>query len=229
MKLSIIIPVYNEEATVASIIEKVKAVALPASLTKEIVIVNDGSRDNTPHVLAAYQGLENITIIHQANGGKTAALMTGFKNATGDIWLIQDADLEYDPSQYAKLLEPLLKGQTQVVYGSRFLGRIQGMEPINRWANRISNWTFSLLYGHAITDINTCYKVFTRQAFEGITIRAKNFAFETEITVKFLRKGYQILEVPIDYQARSKSQGKKIRWSTALEMFWPILKYRFCR
>ncbi len=168
-------------------------------------------------------------MIHQANAGKTAALLTGFKNASGDILLIQDADLEYDPSQYPKLLDPILKGSTQVVYGSRFLGKIEGMEPINRWANLVSNWTFRLLYKQNITDINTCYKVFTRKALEGIDIRSKNFAFETEVTVKFFQKGLTIMEVPIDYKARRHSQGKKIRWTTALEMFWPIIKYRFQR
>lgn len=152
----------------------------------------------------------------------------GFSNASGDIMLVQDADLEYDPNEYGNLLEPILKGEYQVVYGSRFLGKIQSMEFINRFANVVSNWTFSLLWGNRITDINTCYKVFTRQAFEGITITTQNFAFETEVTIKFLKKGLKIKEIPIDYKARTREQGKKIRWSTALQMYWPILKYRFC-
>jgi len=114
-----------------------------------------------------------------------------------------------------------------VVYGSRFLGCIDNMEPINRWANGISNWTFSFLYGVELTDINTCYKVFTRRAWEGMLITSKNFAFETEFTVKLLRRGFGIKEVAIDYTARSRKAGKKIKWSTALEMFWPIIKYRF--
>jgi len=227
MKLSIIIPAYNEEATIEAIILKVQAAELPENLSREIIIVNDGSQDKTVDVLSRFEGKPNIRIVHQNNQGKTAALLTGFKNATGDILLIQDADLEYDPHQYQKLLRPILERAAQVVYGSRFMGRIEGMEPINRWANNISNGTFSILYGVKITDINTCYKVFTRQAWEGMIISSQNFAFETEVTVKFLRRGYKIQEVAIDYIARSRKAGKKIKWSTALEMFWPIIKYRF--
>ncbi len=234
MKLSIVIPAYNEEATIQQIVEKVRAVALPEGLTKEIVIVNDGSKDKTATILSLLisqtppaAGQAEMIIVHQSNQGKTAALLTGFKNATGDILLVQDADLEYDPNQYAKLLKPILDGEASVVYGSRFLGKIDGMQPINRWANEISNWTFSLLYGTTITDINTCYKVFTRGAWEGMVITSKNFAFETEFTVKLLSRGYMINEVAIDYTARSRKAGKKIKWSTALEMFWPIIKYRF--
>lgn len=227
MLLSIIIPAYNEEATVAALIDKVKSVKLPKGLDKEIIIVNDGSKDGTAQVLTRYEAQSGIIILHQANAGKTSALLTGILNAKGDILLIQDADLEYDPSQYPKLLEPILIGENQVVYGSRFLGVIEGMEFINRFANMISNVTFSILYGQRITDINTCYKVFTRESFEGIKIESKNFAFETEITIKFLKKGLKIKEIPIHYQARSSQAGKKIRWSTALEMYWPIIKYRF--
>ncbi len=227
MKLSIVIPAYNEESTVEEIISKVQAAPLPERLSREIVVVNDGSKDRTGDILGRFSGQAGMVIVHQSNQGKTAALLTGFKNATGDILLIQDADLEYDPQQYTKLLQPILDGRTEVVYGSRFLGRIEGMEPINRWANEISNRTFSFLYGAKITDINTCYKVFTRRAWEGMVITSKNFAFETEFTVKLLRRGCTIKEVAIDYTARSRKAGKKIKWSTALEMFWPIIKYRF--
>ena len=134
--------------------------------------------------------------------------------------------MEYDPCQYPKLLGPILEGRAEVVYGSRFLGRIDGMEPINRWANEISNWTFRFLYGVKLTDINTGYKAFTRRALEGMVITSRNFAFETEFTVKLLSRGYTIKEVAIDYTARMRKAGKKIKWSTALEMFWPIIKYR---
>jgi len=227
MKLSIIIPAYNEESTIEEIILKVQAAPLPEGLAREMVVVNDGSKDKTADILSRFSGQADKIIIHQSNQGKTAALLTGFKNATGDILLIQDADLEYDPQQYPKLLGPILDGSSEVVYGSRFLGQIEGMEPVNRWANGISNRTFSFLYGVHLTDINTCYKVFTRRSFEGMVITSKNFAFETEVTVKFLNRGCAIKEVPIDYTARSRKAGKKIKWSTALEMFWPIIKYRF--
>ncbi len=229
MKLSVIIPAYNEESTIEAIISKVREVILPAGLEREIVVVNDGSQDKTGEILKSLASQPGLVVIHQTNQGKTAALLTGFKNATGDILLVQDADLEYDPNQYPKLLQPILDGTALVVYGSRFLGSIQGMEPVNRWANNISNRTFKLLYGVGLTDINTCYKVFVRRAWEGITIESRNFAFETEFTVKLLRRGFTIKEVAIDYTARSFKAGKKIKWTTALEMYWPIIKYRFVR
>jgi len=227
MKLSIVIPAYNEESTIEEIISRVQAAPLPGGLSREIVVVNDGSHDRTADILNRFGARADLVIVHQSNQGKTAALLTGFKNASGDILLVQDADLEYDPNQFPKLLGPILDGQTQVVYGSRFLGHIEGMEPINRWANKISNGVFSFLYGTPLTDINTCYKVFTRRALEGMTITSRNFAFETEFTVKLLSRGYTIKEVAIDYTARTAKAGKKIKWSTALEMFWPIIKYRF--
>lgn len=226
MLLSIIIPAYNEETTIASIIDKVQAVELSSEVKKEIIIVNDGSNDNTSRILARYQGQDNITVIHQDNRGKTAALLTGIKNAKGDIFLIQDADLEYDPHFYPQLLGPILNGGVEIVYGSRFLGSIEGMEPINRFANLISNWTLNFLFRVRLTDINTCYKVFTKKAFEGIIIKGSHFDMDAEMTVKFLMKKLFIHEVPISYVARSRDEGKKINLSTALKLYWRIIQYR---
>lgn len=228
LKVSIIIPVYNEEATLHTLITKVLDAHLPPGLSKETVIVNDGSTDRTREILNSFSGLDGITVVHQNNQGKTGALLTGFKNASGDIFLVQDADLEYDPSQYAQLLQPIVEGRTQVVYGSRFSGSIQGMAPVNRWANQVSNWTVNLLYGTNITDINSCYKIFTRPVLESITIKGRNFDFDTEATVKILLNGVTIMGIPIHYVARPHGAGKKINWSTAMAMYWQIIKYRFC-
>lgn len=227
-KVSIIIPAFNEAATIEAIIAKVRQVSLPENLEKEIIVVDDGSTDHTSLIVKKL--IKNDLIyLNQTNQGKASAIAKGFKMATGDILLIQDADLEYDPSQYQQLLNPILSGKTQVVYGSRFLGQIKDMAFINRAANLISNWTMRLLWQAHITDINTCYKVFTKEALSGITITAKHFALETELTIKMLSKGLLIIEIPIEYQARSRLAGKKIRWSTALQMYWPIIKYKFSK
>ncbi|HLD88481.1 MAG TPA: glycosyltransferase family 2 protein, partial [Candidatus Omnitrophota bacterium] len=226
MTLSIIIPTYNEAVTIGAVLEKVLAVPLPGGLAREIIVVNDGSTDGTADALEARVNRPQVKIIHQKNQGKAGAVRAGMKQASGDILLIQDADLEYDPAQYPGLLQPILEGRAQVVYGSRFLGNIQNMSWIDRFANNVSNTMFRWLYGAVITDINTCYKAFTRKALEGITMNARNFAFETEITVKFIQKGLFIKEIPIHYAARTRQEGKKIRWATALQMFWPILYHR---
>jgi glycosyltransferase involved in cell wall biosynthesis len=228
VKLSIIIPVYNEEKTVAQVIHGVKSVDLPG-IEREIVVVNDGSSDGTAGALGRFDGDRLVRVFHQTpNQGKTAAIRRGLKEATGDLILVQDADLEYHPSQYPSLLAPLLKGEADAVYGSRFLGTIKGMAPMNRFANVMSNKSFNLLFGTKLTDINTCFKLFRAADIKGITIESDRFAFETEATAKLIRKGVRIVEVPITYEARSIEQGKKIAWGSALGMYWGIIKYRFC-
>ncbi|MDO8580985.1 MAG: glycosyltransferase family 2 protein [Candidatus Omnitrophota bacterium] len=225
MILSIIIPVYNEEATIATIIERVLAVPFPAGFTKELVIVNDGSNDGTQEKLKAFSLNPQCRIFSlDKNQGKTAAVKLGLAQAAGDYIVMQDADLEYDPSYYPSLLEPILQGKADVVYGSRFQGTIQHMTFINRAANTISNLTINLLFHTRITDFHTCLKMFKRQALQGIDITSHHFSFDTEITVKLLKKGYTIHEVPIQYKARSREEGKKINWRTAIESYFVLLK-----
>ncbi|MBF0485478.1 MAG: glycosyltransferase family 2 protein [Candidatus Omnitrophica bacterium] len=225
--LSVVIPVFNEERTIAQVIANVLSAPLPQGFSLEIVIVNDGSKDKTADILKQCVKDPRIRIFHQDNQGKTSALLKGFKEAAGEFLLVQDADLEYDPRQYPQLLQPIVDGKTDVVYGSRFLGRIDAMEPVNRWANVMSNLTLRVLYRAYITDVNTCFKVFPRVFLNKVTIVSKNFAFETEVTVKLLKQGVRIVEVPIKYVARTREQGKKIDWVKALEMYWPLIKYRF--
>ena len=230
MKLSILVPAYNEEATIVEVIDAVKAVVLPSGMMREIVVVNDGSTDRTGRVLERFSGDSLVRVFHQTyNQGKTAALRRCIREASGDLLLVQDADLEYSPSEYPKLLEPLLAGKADVVYGSRFMGTIRHMKGVNRWANVVSNITFRLLYGKDITDINTCFKLFKAPDIKGLTIVSDHFAFETEVTAKLVKQGLKILEVPIAYEARSESQGKKINWPTALGMYWAIIRFRFSR
>ncbi|MCR4337531.1 MAG: glycosyltransferase family 2 protein [Candidatus Omnitrophica bacterium] len=227
MKLSIIIPAYNEEKTINSIVDRIRTIDLGRDIFKEIVIVNDGSTDLTKSCLERYGDDDTIKIFHQKNMGKTAALCAGIKHATGDILLVQDADLEYNPVYYSQLIAPILNGQSSVVYGSRFRGKIENMSFVNKWANIISNVVFNVIYQTHLTDINTCYKVFKREVLDGIQITSKDFCFETEVTAKLVRKKYKIHEIPIDYSARSDKEGKKINWPKAIHMFWGIIKYRY--
>jgi len=226
MKLSIIVPVFNEEKTIDTVIKKLKSLHIEG-ITKEIIIVNDGSTDETEHVLKKYNHDAELKILHHPNNiGKTSALKYGIEEATGDILIIQDADLEYNPDEIPYLVTPVLEQKAPVVYGSRFKGSIKKMKLVNRIANRISNLTFNLLYPVKLTDINTCYKVFKKNTLEGINIESQQFTFETEITAKLVNQGRHILELPINYVARSNSDGKKINWSRALQMYWGIFKYK---
>jgi len=225
-KLSIIIPVYNEERFIDIVIKKVKSIKLPGDIAKEIIIINDASTDDTGKILEQYNSDSAIKIFHQEkNTGKSSAVRLGIERSTGDIILIQDADLEYNPDDYPKLIEPIIAHKSPVVYGSRFKGTIKGMHLINRIANIVSNITLNLLYNTKISDVNTGHKVFKRDVLNDIKLISENFTFETEITAKLLNRGYEIYEVPIEYDARSKKEGKKMNWLKALQMYWGIIKY----
>lgn len=223
MKLSIIIPVFNEVSTIKQIISRVEKVELP--LEKEIILVDDCSTDGTREVLRQLNKYK--IFFHDKNSGKGSAVRTGLKSATGDIILIQDADLEYDPEEYGSLLSPILEKKASVVYGSRHIGKNKVKYPLYYVGNLALSLVTSLLYLRRITDMETGYKVFKKDVLNGINLRAKRFDFEPEITAKILKKGYRVLEIPITYACRDFKEGKKISWKDGLMALWFLLKYRF--
>jgi glycosyltransferase involved in cell wall biosynthesis len=224
-KLSVIVPVYDERNTVVEIVRRMRAVELPVDL--EIVIVDDGSTDGTRDVLRQLADSTVRVVLHEHNKGKGAAIRTGLEKVTGDLVLIQDADLEYDPEDWPKLLAPVLRGKAQVVYGSRFTGERRNMLFLHWMGNRFLSLTTNLLYNTTLSDMETCYKLFDRSVIEGITIRASRFEFEPEITAKILRRGIRIYEVPISYTGREFDEGKKITWRDGFIALWTLVKYRF--
>jgi len=223
--LSIVIPVYNEINTIEEIIKRVQA----TGLVDEIILVDDGSSDGTRDILNRYDRDPALKIIfHKKNQGKGAAVMTGIKQTTKDLILIQDADLEYDPRDYQALLQPILENLADVVYGSRFLGGPR--RSILFWnmvANKILNFTTNILYNNILTDMETGYKLFKREIIEDLNIRARGFEFEPEFTAKILKKHVHIYEVPIRFTPRLYEEGKKIRMKDAFIAIWSLVKYRF--
>jgi glycosyltransferase involved in cell wall biosynthesis len=225
--LSVIIPVYNERATVAEIIRRVRAVDVP--LTLQVIVVDDGSTDGSDKVLGALEDSTVRVITHAKNQGKGAAMRTGIAAATGDLLLIQDADLEYDPDDWMRLLDPILKGKASVVYGSRFTGERKNMLPLHWFANRILSFTTNLLYSSTLSDMETGYKLFDAEVLKGMTIVSNGFEFEPEITAKVLRRGFRIYEVPISYAGREPSEGKKITWQDGFGALAALVRFRFVK
>ena len=225
--LSVIIPVFNERATVAEVIRRVRAVDVP--LVLQVIVVDDGSSDGSDKVLNALEDSTVHVIHHKVNQGKGAAVRTGLAEAHGDLVLVQDADLEYDPNDWARLLDPILRGKARVVYGSRFTGERKNMLPAHWVGNRFLSLVTNVLYSSTLSDMETCYKLFDAQVLEGLTIVSDKFDFEPEITAKVLRRGHRIYEVPISYAGREPSEGKKITWRDGFGAVKALVKFRFTR
>jgi glycosyltransferase involved in cell wall biosynthesis len=225
MKLSVIIPVYNEEKTLREVLERV----LRVDLDKEILIVDDGSTDATRGVIAEYSNRPEVRgLFHERNRGKGAAIRTGIGHVAGDIIVIQDADLEYDPDDLPAVVAPIAAGRTGVVYGSRVLGPSTAKSAWSFYlGGKFLSWLTNTLYGSSITDEPTCYKAFRTDLLRSIPLECTGFEFCPEVTAKILKRGYPIHEVPIRYTPRSRRDGKKIRWTDGMEAVWVLVKYRF--
>ena len=225
MKLSVIIPIYNEINTLEEIISRVQK----TNLADEIVLVDDGSIDGTREIVEKYKNKNGfVVVMHEKNQGKGAAVRSGFEVAKGEIFLIQDADLEYDPREYPNLLKPLEEGLSDVVYGSRFLGASRRVAMFwHMIANKMLTLFTNILYDTILTDMETGYKVFKREVVDDMPLHSKRFEFEPEFTAKILKRKYRIFEVPITFNPRDYSDGKKIGLSDAFEAIWALIKYRF--
>jgi glycosyltransferase involved in cell wall biosynthesis len=230
MKLSIVIPVFNEERTVAQLVEKVRALDVGHGLDKELIIVNDGSSDGTREALRRFEGVDGIRVHHSpVNLGKGASLRIGFSFASGDIVTVQDADLELDPSEFKHLVEPILDGSADVVYGSRFLGGGRKGRFTFYLANRGLALLTSTLYRARLTDIETCYKVFRADVLRSLKLRASRFEIEPELTAQVLKRGYRIVELPIGYSPRSSAEGKKISWKDGFAAVAMLVNQRIAK
>jgi glycosyltransferase involved in cell wall biosynthesis len=234
--LSVIVPVFNERNTVAEIVRRMREVRLPGGLQLEIIMVDDGSSDGSDRILSALEDSTVHVVQHKHNQGKGAAIATGIGKVTGDLVLIQDADLEYDPQDWPLLLAPVLSGEARVVYGSRF-GAEHGasltaagrgnMMRLHLVGNKLLSMATSVLYRTKLTDMETCYKLFDRRVLDGMKLRAKKFDFEPEITAKVLKQGIRIHEVPITYAGREFHEGKKITWRDGFAALAALVRYRF--
>jgi glycosyltransferase involved in cell wall biosynthesis len=243
MKLSIIMPVYNEIGTIMEIVRRVQAVPLvvptgygadgsaSVEFEREIVIVDDGSTDGTRGVLRTLGGESDVvTVFHERNRGKGAAVRTGIAHASGDVLIVQDADLEYDPRDYPALLQPIVEGRSPVVYGSRFRGGpTKTMFFWHMVGNQFLTLVTNVLYNTILSDMETGYKVFTREVAEQLNLRAPGWGFDPEITAQILKRGYRIYEVPISYTGREFEEGKKVSWRDGLTVLWILIKCRLTR
>jgi len=228
-KLSIIIPAYNEKNTIEEIIRRIKVVNL-SGVEKEIIVVDDGSKDGTSEILKKIPGIKYI--FHEKNLGKGGAMKTGFKNASGDILIIQDADLEYDPNDYMAVIEPILSGRAEVVNGVRIQPKNDSRKmTVAYWLHWLGNnaitWATNWLYWNNAEEYEGCYKAFTKKLIDSIEIKTNNFDFDNELLCKILKRGYKIVDAPIYYYPRNYEEGKKINWKHGLLILWTIIKTRF--
>lgn len=221
--LSVVMPVYNERTTIDEIVRRVLAVPLRI----ELVVVDDGSKDGTSELLDALQKELKFTLLHQANAGKGAALRRGFAAVTGDIVVIQDADLEYSPEEFPQLIELICQGKADVVYGSRFLGRHRAFMFAHYIGNKFVTFATNVLYNTMLTDMETCYKAMRTEVVRSMTLKSNGFGIEPEITAKIFKRGYRVYEVPITYAGRGYQEGKKITWRAGFAALWVLLRYRF--
>jgi glycosyltransferase involved in cell wall biosynthesis len=227
MKLSIIIPVYNEARTVGAVIDKVRGLDLGPGIDKEIIVVNDGSSDGTREALGSYERIEGVRVHHSpVNLGKGSSVRIGFSFASGDIITIQDADLELDPSEYKQLIVPILDGSADVVYGSRFAGKGRKGK-LSFWiANKALATLTNVLYQARLTDIETCYKVLRADVVKQLKLKASRFEIEPELTAQLLKRGFRIRELPIGYTPRTHDEGKKINWRDGFGAVWMLVNQR---
>jgi len=226
-KLSVVVPVYNERNTLVEIIRRMRSVELPDSIDREIIIIDDGSDDGTRDVLKQLGDSTVRVVMHPHNRGKGAAVRTGFQVATGDYVLVQDADLEYDPEDWPRMLAPVLSGKARVVYGSRFTGERRNMLFFHWVGNRFLSLVTNVLYNTTLSDMETCYKLVDRALLDAMKLDADRFDIEPEITAKLLKRGVRIYEVPISYTGREVDEGKKITWADGFSALWTLVKYRF--
>ena len=222
--LSVVMPVYNERTTIEEIIGRV----LRVPIRTQLIVVDDGSKDGTRDILSALQATHGFTLIFQEkNQGKGAALRRGFAEASGDLVVIQDADLEYSPEEYPPLIELICQGRADVVYGSRFLGRHRVFLFTHYLGNRLLTTITNVLYNTMLSDMETCYKVMRLEVLKSMTLQSDGFGIEPELTAKIFKRGYRVYEVPITYDGRGYEEGKKITWRDGLVALWVLLKYRF--